>query len=401
MTTRSSTIDIREVSYQEFATTGRAIADYAFGPSPQEHNAEELLKSEPYYTHARPLVAFVDGVPLATVSTYDMSQNIRGKVVRMGGVAAVASMPAARRRGIVRQLMEETFQIQREMRMPVSALYPFRDSFYERLGYATLPQQRYVTIKPEALAPLVRLDKPGSCEQVTMKDGFDEWRAFLERYQLTTHGFSLKHISNSVRHRDINQRWLAFARHKGEVVGAMTFQITGHTEKMLVDTFYSISSVGRYQLLDWIGRHTDQVTDAQIELQPDDYPETWFRDLNPMVTNQSGKDAWPAPMGRVVDAALLDGIGAGDGKIALEITDELCPWNNGTFTFSGSNAGLMVSEGGKPKAKITIQGLSSWVFSGHDPADFTFRGWGEPDARAQETLRSIFPPGVPDLHETF
>jgi hypothetical protein len=30
-----------------------------------------------------------------------------------------------------------------------------------------------------------------------------------------------------------------------------------------------------------------------------------------------------------------------------------------------------------------------------------FRGWGEPDARAQETLRSIFPPIVPDLHETF
>jgi len=401
MTTRSPAVDIREVSYHEFATTGRAIADYAFAPSPLERNVDELLKDEQYYTHARPLVAFVDGEPQATVSTYDMTQNIRGKVARMGGVAAVASMPPARRRGIVRQLMEKAFQMQREMRMPVSALYPFRDSFYERLGYATLPQQRYLTIKPETLAPLVRLDKPGSCEQTPMKNGFDEWQAFLERYQQTTHGFSLKHVSNSVRHRDLNQWWLAFARHEGEVAGAMSFQITGHTEQMIVGTFYTTSSIGRYQLLDWIGRHADQITDAQVELRPDEYPETWFRDLKPVVSNQTKTDPWPAPMGRVVDVALLDGIGAGHGEIVLEITDALCPWNNGTFTFSGSSGALTVVEGGTPAATITIQALSALVFCGHDPANFMFRGWGEPDARAQETLRSIFPPIVPDLHETF
>lgn len=400
MTSRTSTIDIREQSYRDFATTGRAIADYAFGPSPRERNIDELLKNEQYFTHSRALVAFIDDEPQATAANHDMTQNVRGSVVRMGGVAAVASMPGARRRGIVRQIFEKTFRIHREMRMPVSTLYPFRDSFYERLGYASLPQPRYLTVKPEALAPLLRLDKPGSCEQLSIREGFDEWRAFLERCQQATHGFSLKHVSNSLRWRDANEWWLTLARHEGEIVGAMTFKITGHTERLIVSTFYTISSVGRYQLLDWIGRHTDQVSEAQIELRPDDHPETWYHDLNAVVSNH-GMDAWPGPMGRVVDVMLLGGIGAGDGEVALEITDELCPWNDGVFTFSGSGGSLRVTPGGDPAASITIQGLSALVFTGHDPAEFAFRGWGEPNTGTQEALRILFPPVVPDLHETF
>ena len=400
MTTRSPSIDIREVSHNEFATTGRAVADYAFGKSPQERNVEEFQNNAKYYAEARSLVAFVDGVPQATISNHAMTQNVRGKIVPMGGVAAVASMPAARRRGIVRQTFEETFRMQRDMQMPVSALYPFRDSFYERMGYAGFPKPRYLTIKPETLAPLVRLGKPGTCEQMEMKDGFDEWRAFLEQFQETTHGFALKHLSNAMRWKDTNEWWVAFARHEGEIVGAMTFQITGYTEKLIAGTFYTTNSIGRYQLLDWIGRHTDQVREAIIELRPDDYPEIWYRDLEASVTCGI-EHSWPAPMARVVEASLLDGIGAGEGEISLEITDEQCPWNNGTFTFTGANGTLTVTPGDAPAATITIQGLSALVFSGHDPADFPFRGWGQPDFAAQETLRALFPPVYPDMHETF
>jgi len=400
MTSSSSMIEIREVPYDEFTTTGRAVADYAFGKSPREPNIDELQQREKYYTDARALVAFVDGEPQATSTSHDMTQNVRGKVVRMGGVAAVASMPAGRRRGIVRRIFEETFRMQHEMQMPVSALYPFRDSFYERMGYASFPKPRFLTIKPETLAPLVRLDKPGCCEQVSMRDGFDEWRAFLESYQQATHGFSLKHTSNAVGWKDRNDWWLSFARHEGEIVGAMTFRITGYTEKLEVGSFYTTSSIGRYQLLDLIARHTDQVSEVQIELGPEAYPELWFRDLNATVSTAT-TDSWPAPMGRVVDVALLGGIGAGDGEIALEITDDLCPWNNGMFTLTGSNGSLSVGSGGETAATITIQGLSALVFTGHDPADFRFRGWGDPDANTQRVLRSLFPPVVPDMHEHF
>ena len=400
MSTQAGTIEIREVEGEEFIETGRAVAEYAFGKSPVEPDLDAARKSRPYVAHSRNLVAFVDDVSQATLTSHEMTQNVRGAIVPMGGIGGVASMPSGRRRGVVRQMFERVFEVHREMGMPVSTLYPFRDSFYERMGYASLPSTRFMTVKPETLAPLVRHEKPGTCEQVTISDGFDEWRGFLERYQANHHGFSLRHITGARRLKDDNKWWVAFARHEGEIVGAMTFQITGYGEKLVASTFYATNSIGRYQLLDWVGRHTDQVKEAVIELQPDAYPELWFRDLGATIRTDD-EYSWPGPMARVVDVEKLTGIGAGEGAITLDIHDALCPWNNGRFTFRAENGELIVEPGGEDATNITIQGLSALVFTGMDPADFPFRGWGDPSKEAQVALRSLFPPVIPHLHEKF
>lgn len=400
MSTQTGTVDIREVGGEEFIETGRAVAEYAFGKSPVEPDLEAARKSRPYHAHSRNLVAFVDDAVQASLTSHEMSQNVRGTIVPMGGIGAVASMPSGRRRGIVRQMFERVLAVHREMDMPVSTLYPFRDSFYERMGYVSLPSTRFLTVKPEALAPLVRHEKPGSCEQVTISDGFDEWRSFLERYQAEHHGFALRHITGARRLKDDNKWWVALARHEGEVVGAMTFQITGYGEKLVASTFYAANSIGRYQLLDWVGRHTDQVKEAVIELEPDAYPELWFRDLGATVRTDN-ELAWPGPMARVVDVEKLTGIGAGEGSVTLDIQDALCPWNNGRFTFRAESEKLIVEPGGEDATNITIQGLSALVFMGSDPAEFPFRGWGEPSEAAQVALRRLFSPVIPHLHEKF
>lgn len=403
MPSQSHEIEIREVGGEEYIEIGRAIADYAFGASPRERDVELARRNLPFGERTRNLVAFVDGRPQASLVSHEMTQNLRGSVIETGGVGAVASLPAGRRRGIVRRMFEQVFEMYRDREVPISTLYPFRDSFYERLGYAGLPKPRFLTLKPETLAPLARLDTPGSCEQVSMQDGFDEWRAFLERYQLRNHGFVLKHITYARQLQDQNELWVALARHDGDVVGAMTFKITGYGEQLIADTFYAIDSIGRYQLLDMIGRHTDQVKEAIIELRPDDLPELWFRDLGARVScgTDSGY-AWPAPMGRVIDVTGLRAITSGPGKLTLDIEDSMCPWNNGRFTFRSENGQLEVVSGGTDaEGCLAIQGLSALVFCGHDPADFSFRGWGDLGPETQATLRSLFPPAVPDIHEKF
>lgn len=396
----TSAISIREISGDEYVSTGRAVADYAFGASPTERDLDALREHVQYNIEARNLVAFDGDQPQATVTSHAMTQNIRGRVMTMGGVAAVASMPSGRRRGAVRQLMEECFRLQHESDMAVSALYPFRDSFYERMGYVGFPKPRFLTLKPESLAPLLRLDKPGTCDQVSMKAGFDEWREFLERYQARTHGFALKHVSNALSLKHSNDWWIAFARHNGHIEGAMTFKITDYGGKLSAGTFYTTSIIGRYQLLDWVGRHTDQVKEAVIELAPDEYPELWFRDLEASVTC-GVEHSWPGPMGRVIDVRGLSGISVGPRQISLDVSDAHCPWNHGTFTLASDEGRLVVEKGGAADTNLTIQGLSALVFTGHDPANFQFRGWGDPDAETQHALRALFPTVVPDMHETF
>ncbi len=60
----------------------------------------------------------------------------RGEVMPMGGIAAVAVQPEARRRGIAETLMEDALRKMYEMEFPVSMLFPFKHRFYKKFGYA-------------------------------------------------------------------------------------------------------------------------------------------------------------------------------------------------------------------------------------------------------------------------
>jgi len=399
------TTSIREVFDDERFTVSRALADYAFGASPSTATPEERQRNleslQKYATASRFFVSFAGESPQATAVMMTMTENIRGKILPMSGVSSVASLPTGRRQGHVRNVLTRIFQEMRAEGNVISTLYPFRESFYERMGYVPFPRPRYIGFDPANLAPLVKQPKSGSIDQLPFSEGWELWRSFIEQQQLTTHGFSLRDRSYDVRNKDENTHWTAIARDDaGEIVGMLVFKITGYTERLEVHRFYTTNVLGRYLLLDWIGRHVDQVKIATICLPPDVFPETWYRDLNATVTTDD-PHAWAAPSGRIIDVRGLTGIGAGDGEITVRIEDEFAAWNTGVFTFTGANGELTVTEGGEPQTTLTIQGLAALVFAGYDPASYVYRGWGDPDAASQATLAAIFPPAAPFLHELF
>ncbi|MGC4192375.1 MAG: GNAT family N-acetyltransferase [Thermomicrobiales bacterium] len=394
---------VQEVFGEDVLTRARFIADYAFGKSPVTPNAEHHAALLKYGTDTRFFTAFADDRPQATASIHAMTENIRGVVVPMGGIGGVASLPSGRRQGHVRNLFVTLFEEMRADGQAVSTLYPFRESFYERLGYATFTAPRYVTFDPAHLAPVVRMHKPGWVDQLPMSMAWETWRAFAERYQQGAHGFSLRARSHDIRNQEENTAWVAFAYDpSGEIVGTMTFRITGYTERLEVSSLLVTTTAAKYLLLDWIGRHVDQVSQVSVRISADEYAELWVRDLGETVSTADAV-SWGAPMGRVVDVAGLTGIGAGNGEVVLQIVDDYAPWNTGLFRFVGRDGRLTVEarESGTAKATITIQGLSSLAFTGQDPADFPFRGWGDPDEAVQATLRSLFPFVSPFLYEEF
>lgn len=392
-------INIRIVDPEEFITLG--VSRYAFGKSPSKPDLKKARERIKYLTHSQGLAVFEDGKPQSSCAVHTMSENVRGKVYPMGGVGGVATLPQGRRKGYVRNMMSYGFELMREQGMVISTLYPFRESFYERLGYAEFAKNRFATIIPEHLAPLLSIPLPGSVEQLAIEDCFDEWWAFLEQLQPTRHGFALFNKSHAAEWRDENECWVAMVREDQVITGAMTFRITGHTEALVADTFYYTTPAARFQLLAWIGRHVDQVGEAVIELGPAEYPELWYRDLVAR-TSTIHKDSWPAPMGRIVSVAGIGGMTVeSEGSIAVTIVDDQCPWNNGVWTFTGDGGALTVTNGGDPVCHLTIQGLSALVWSGMDPATFPFRGWGDPGIAARETLRALFPKAFPELNEKF
>jgi len=62
---------------------------------------------------------------------------------------------------------------------------------------------------------------------------------------------------------------------------------------------------------------------------------------------------------------------------------------------------LTVSPAKTADCQLTIQGLSALVYGVSDPEDFALRGWGDPSPALIDTLRMIFPPRLPYLHEFY
>lgn len=395
----SSAVEIRIVPAEELVQL--RVNSYAFGASPSKHDPEAAAARVKYMTHSTGFAVFENGQAQATAAVLSMTENVRGKLLPMGGIGGVASLPQGRRQGYVRSMLRLTFEDMHERDIPISTLYPFRDSFYERLGYAQFQQNRFAVIKPQNLAPLLRESLPGEVEQVEIGTSFEAWWSFQERLMSERHGFSMVNLSRAQQIKDDNQDWVVLVRENDAITGSMTFKITGYTKDLVADSFQYTTATARYQLLGWIARHVDQVKQAVVELRPDEHPETWYRDIYAESSTEN-EHAWPSPMGRVISIAGLDGIAAGaDASVSFTLVDDLCPWNSGDWTLTGEDGVLRVTPGGEATCHLTIQGLSALVWIGEDPSTFRFRHWGDPDEVAQDALTALFPPMTPELNEKF
>jgi len=403
LSTRADNAELREVSGEELADSHyRVVAEASLSEGRSREEIEELL---PTQTEKQFLTLFEDGEPAATGATIPMTQNVRGKLFAMGGVSGVATRTAHRRRGYAREVMLGLLEGMYERGEAVSTLYPFRDSFYGRLGYASFPQARLVRLSPQALVPLLGWEIPGEVDLVRIRDGFEEYREFLKEVQPQRHGMSLRPPKNASQMRQSNRHWLAVARSGGEVSGVMTYRPTDDGRELTVSGFFYRDSLGKYLLLRWLARHTDQANAIWLYLGPGEFPETWLDDLEVEVHTRRTRDERLDPMGRVVLVEGLSGMHTGEGRFTAHLTDEHCPWNEGSYAFETVDGKLEVSRAEKHEethdCELDIRALSALVFTGHGPGDFALRGWGEPVPEAQRAMRSMFPPALPYLHEEF
>jgi predicted acetyltransferase len=103
------------------------------------------------------LLATVDGQDVGTVTSLGYTMWMRGAAVPCQGVAYVGTIKTHRRggggeKGIASRLMSETLRRARETGQWVSALLPFRASYYEHFGYGTIERRNEWTL-PMAVLP--------------------------------------------------------------------------------------------------------------------------------------------------------------------------------------------------------------------------------------------------------
>jgi len=142
-------------------------------------------------THVKPgdfLLAERDGQPVGTATSIPQAMWLRGSPVRCQGVAHVGTIKTQRRKsgggpGIATLVMNETLRAARERGFVVSALMPFRGSFYEKFGYGFVERRNEWTL-PMAVLPRGEFDDV----RFYRADDFDELMRFKQRVTEQTHG---------------------------------------------------------------------------------------------------------------------------------------------------------------------------------------------------------------------
>ncbi|MCO1595674.1 GNAT family N-acetyltransferase [Micromonospora sp. RHAY321] len=394
---------VRRVTADERLTTSFPLAAYAFESSPLGAARVDAFRDYlPYQADNRTLIVEEGGSTLAAASAIPMRQNLRGTVLPMAGVAGVATHPLARRQGHVRTLLHQLLDEMRDEGHALSALYPFRPSFYARFGYAGLPKPRTVTFATADLGSLLRLELPGEVRWERIGAAYPAWRGFTERCLRERHGFSVFPEYRAVGLRDRDEHWLLTARVGDAVTGAVTYRIDDHGGTLIGNELLYADPLARALLLQFFSRHVDQVDRITVQVPPDELPELWLTDLAVHVEARAARPGSSAPMARLLSVAALHGLPAGPGRVRIELTGDR--WLAGSHLLDGTSGSLEVTsdaDGRTPTATLTAAGLSALAYGVLDPAELPLRGLGEVPADAATELRGIFPRRVPYVFADF
>jgi len=388
----------RRLQGEEMLETLYTLNSYSLHPSPPYQNKDEWMMIVRERKGVTCYATFEDERPVSNAVSTAMTQNMRGMLYPASGIWGVATHPSARRNGYCRQTIASLLSVERDTGKAFSNLYPFRESFYERLGYVCFPLTKVAKLTPASLAPLLNLETDGEIELKLIGDAYDTYREYLTEMRMEQHGMAIFDIGDRAA-ANRNTFWLALATFDGNIEGMMLYRVLGEEVtkyNFVAYRFYYQTSRARYLMLNWIARHVDQADRAEIWLQADEYPETWMADF--LVKTESA--VRPA-MSRVLDVERIGGMDIGKGSFSAQIIDPICPWNESVWKFESSSGKLKVRKTSKAECQLMVQGLTALISGVHDPQDFPLRSWGDPNPVLQSTMREMFPKMSPFMHENF
>lgn len=87
------------------------------------------------YMPENTLIAEADGRPASNMQLMPYRICLNGTVWKGSYISGVATLPAYRHRGLVRELFAAAFPLMQKRGIPVSLLVPFDYGFYEKFGY--------------------------------------------------------------------------------------------------------------------------------------------------------------------------------------------------------------------------------------------------------------------------
>lgn len=250
--------------------------------------------------------------------------------------------------------------------MPLSGLYPFKQSFYRRYGWEVASAWNLTVIPLEQLAPYRRAGGHITRHRPAMED-WAELNAVYDPWARQRRGYMVRDTQQHWLHwvnatwRTESERWhaavwrpAAGASPEGYLL--YRFDKVDGKRRMLVKELVASNAEGERALWGYIAQHDSACETVQIRLRRSDPIWTLADNTYTLKSELSA-----GPMLRIVDVKAafearpwpvdLSGI------LTIGFADEYAPWNQGTWriSFEGGWATVQPAPGAAEELAATVQ----------------------------------------------
>jgi predicted acetyltransferase len=140
----------------------------------------EDIQPNPLRTFDDILISENDGVLTGSLTLYPHAMTIAGEAIKCGGIGSLAVLPEYRMNGIARQLMMAAYAAMRTSDTPLSLLYPFKHSFYQRMGYGLVGDIHTMTVPTSAIPRFSERDDVHPLSEHELPALIDCYNSFAE-----------------------------------------------------------------------------------------------------------------------------------------------------------------------------------------------------------------------------
>jgi predicted acetyltransferase len=342
----SAALRCRFARQDEIEEAARLVAHSFPGATRPPAWWQEQLRSPPWGGGPETLlVGELEGRLVAALQLHPLQQWISGEAVAVAGVGTVSISPVQRRRGLGAVLMAAALRAARERGDLGSALYPFRTSFYGRLGYGHAGEALQYRVAPSELP-----DSPGRRDVRILDDdaGLRDAHDLYGRWARTQTGQLERSAPLFVRACTAQDRVLVGYRGDGGILDGYALAVyrpdLPRQERYLeVDELVWMTDAARRALYGWLSSVGDQWEQLLLRSLPSHQLGDWLREPRLPPGEAPLWGLWqPAatllmgPMFRIVDmAGAWDRRRVADGPplaFSVEVEDVQLPENGGHWS---------------------------------------------------------------------
>lgn len=298
----------------------------------------EFYTDHPRFTIRDVRVGEVDGQIVASLVLYPFTAFVRGQRLPLVGVGSVAVAPERRRQGIGEALLRAMFRDMRQSGRAFSVLYPFRGSYYRKLGYGTIEIAHPMAFSP---AVLPQSDEARRTRRLMLPDRAAVQELYARVAQQGHFALERKPEWWAQRLWTHPGEWVVYeGRRRGQIEGYLYYEVDAargpfHLELVLSE-FVAATPEAHRGLVGHLATLADQVDQIEFAAPGD---SAWPLLLRTPQNLKPGPEVGllgdtgnlgAGLMLRVLDVKALEAFPVAPavrGEIVLEVADEVVPQN--------------------------------------------------------------------------